>query len=276
MLLLLISAPFSPVAGHGRLLDPPGRSTMWRFGFNSEHNYNDNQLFCGGFTVQWNQNNGSCGICGDNIKDNPRENEAPDGKYAKGIIVKEYDVGQTIEVKIHITANHKGWVEYRLCQNDDPKARLTQQCFDQHVLADAATGETRFTITSTMFQVAHTLKLPDGVRCRDCVLQWKYNTGNSWGTDFVTGEGCIGCGAQEQFYACADVAIGHDDVEVGSQDETVQTPAGDVDETKWVEEAQTYTPGGECNCPCAKNSAAHRGTAGLFGVLTLMLINILK
>ena len=31
--------------------------------------------------------------------------------------------------------------------------------------------------------------------------------GNSWGNDFVTGKGCIGCGPQEEFYACADIRI---------------------------------------------------------------------
>jgi hypothetical protein len=41
----------SYVNGHGRLWDPPGRSTMFRKGFNTPHNYNDNQLYCGGFSV---------------------------------------------------------------------------------------------------------------------------------------------------------------------------------------------------------------------------------
>ena len=31
--------------------------------------------------------------------------------------------------------------------------------------------------------------------------------GNSWGTDADTGQSCIGCGNQEQFYGCSDVAI---------------------------------------------------------------------
>ena len=34
-----------------------------------------------------------------------------------------------------------------------------------------------------------------------------FHTGNSWGRDPQTGEGCLGCGAQEQFYGCADVNI---------------------------------------------------------------------
>ena len=40
------------VAGHGRLLDPPSRASMWRVGFSSPPDYQDNQLFCGGRSVR--------------------------------------------------------------------------------------------------------------------------------------------------------------------------------------------------------------------------------
>ena len=39
------------VLGHGRLMEPPSRSSMWRLGYNTPHNYQDNELFCGGFQV---------------------------------------------------------------------------------------------------------------------------------------------------------------------------------------------------------------------------------
>ena len=39
------------VMGHGRLLEPPSRASMWRFGFDNPPNYDDNQLFCGGVHV---------------------------------------------------------------------------------------------------------------------------------------------------------------------------------------------------------------------------------
>ena len=39
------------VSGHGRLIEPPSRSSMWRYGYDTEPNYQDNQLYCGGFTV---------------------------------------------------------------------------------------------------------------------------------------------------------------------------------------------------------------------------------
>lgn len=37
------------VNGHGRLMNPPARNAMWRFGFPTAVNYNDNELFCGGY-----------------------------------------------------------------------------------------------------------------------------------------------------------------------------------------------------------------------------------
>lgn len=39
----------STVHGHGRLMNPPARNAMWRFGFPNPVNYNDNELFCGGY-----------------------------------------------------------------------------------------------------------------------------------------------------------------------------------------------------------------------------------
>ncbi|KAK2704499.1 uncharacterized protein LOC136031354 isoform X2 [Artemia franciscana] len=39
------------VKGHGRLLDPPQRSSMWRAGYKVPINYDDNGLFCGGMNV---------------------------------------------------------------------------------------------------------------------------------------------------------------------------------------------------------------------------------
>lgn len=43
--------------------------------------------------------------------------------------------------------------------------------------------------------------------CQHCVLQWKYIAGNNWGI-CKDGNGAVGCGDQEEFRACSDVAIG--------------------------------------------------------------------
>ena len=36
-------------------------------------------------------------------------------RYGKGIIVKRYNTGERITVTAEITANHKGYFEFRLC-----------------------------------------------------------------------------------------------------------------------------------------------------------------
>ena len=43
---------FQHTEGHGRLLDPPSRASMWRFGYDNPKDYNDNQGFCGGRIYQ--------------------------------------------------------------------------------------------------------------------------------------------------------------------------------------------------------------------------------
>ena len=49
------------IRGHGRLRVPPSRTSMWRDGFGTPANYNDNELFCGGswvstwrYSMTWN------------------------------------------------------------------------------------------------------------------------------------------------------------------------------------------------------------------------------
>lgn len=54
-------------------------------------------------------------------------------------------------------------------------------------------------------------KLPEGLTCTQCVLQWRYVAGNNWG-NCPNGTGMVGCGPQEQFRGCADVAINVDGV----------------------------------------------------------------
>ena len=50
--LLVFTLMVTAVLGHGRLRDPPSRASMWRDGFpENPTNYQDNELFCGGFAV---------------------------------------------------------------------------------------------------------------------------------------------------------------------------------------------------------------------------------
>lgn len=48
---VVLGAFVSLANGHGMVMDPPNRSSLWRFDKTAPINYNDNQMFCGGFGV---------------------------------------------------------------------------------------------------------------------------------------------------------------------------------------------------------------------------------
>lgn len=76
--------------------------------------------------MQWEQNDGKCGLCGDPYNvDKPRPHEAG-GQYAKGIISRHYSVGQDIDIEVELTANHYGRFQILLCPNNNPAIEATQ------------------------------------------------------------------------------------------------------------------------------------------------------
>ncbi|KAK7489255.1 hypothetical protein BaRGS_00019507 [Batillaria attramentaria] len=207
IMLITLAVHLRVTKGHGRLIDPPSRSSMWRYGFSNPPNYDDEALWCGGFSAQWEVNGGRCGVCGDRF-DGPHDNEAG-GKYANGIIVRHYREGETISVSVDLTTSHLGYFEFRICPNNNPHKVITQQCLDRYLLQQPD-GSTRYYIKSYDQGVRTVqLVLPQGLTCTQCVLQWKYNAGNSWRCDGlgVSRKCCDGCGPQEQFYGCADVDV---------------------------------------------------------------------
>ncbi|XP_045177030.1 uncharacterized protein LOC123537395 [Mercenaria mercenaria] len=218
---------YTIVHGHGRLHKPPSRATMWRHGYSNPHDTSDSGGNCGGAYKQHQVNGGKCGVCGDAYDDNQPAHEAG-GKYANGIIVATYQVGQTIDVEFELTANHLGNAQFRLCQNNDPNKRVKQECFDKHLLK-LENGDTKYEV-GTSKNVKYKVRLPADVNCTACVLQWRYTAGNNWGTDPATGKSGKGLGPQETFQACADVAI------IGNVANTNKPPATgpkeDGDETE--------------------------------------------
>ncbi|XP_064614474.1 uncharacterized protein LOC135478132 [Liolophura sinensis] len=166
-------------SAHGRMWDPPGRSTMWRVGFSTPRNYNDNSLGCGGRYIHQTVSRGQCGICGDNFQDpQPRANEAG-GRYGRGILVRTYSQGETISVHAELTANHKGWMEFKICPNNDVNKIATQACLDQYVLQKADGTGTKTIVPTDQRQFYIDLVLPKGLTCSQCVVQWKYHAGTS-------------------------------------------------------------------------------------------------
>lgn len=129
---------------------------------------------------------------------------------------------------MQLTANHKGFFEFRLCPKQSAEELVTQECLDQHLLI-LSDGSTRFPVDPTSIYFFPIVQLPVGVVCEHCVIQWKYTTGtksirvsfyqphvtstlylyptgNNWGI-CEDGTGANGCGNQETFVNCADVAI---------------------------------------------------------------------
>jgi hypothetical protein len=101
IVLFLTITNISQLNAHGRLMNPPSRSSVWRFkefsSYNPPPNYNDMELSCGGQHQPTNPGD-LCGLCGDPISQSkPRDNEFR-GFYYKGIITGKYTSGQ---VKVH-------------------------------------------------------------------------------------------------------------------------------------------------------------------------------
>lgn len=159
--------------------------------------------------MQWEQNDGKCGICGDAYQvPEPRPHEAG-GLYAKGISARHYSVGQEIDIEIELTANHYGRFELFLCPNNNPAQEATQDCFDRYPLHLSGTTDFVYTIPEDGKKKAvfrYKVQLPAYVTCTQCVIQWSYYTGNQWGM-CPNGTQAQGCGKSETFRNCADVAI---------------------------------------------------------------------
>ena len=53
---------------------------------------------------------------------------------------------------------------------------VTQECLDEHLLTDMY-GNTDHYMGETNADYSYRLRLPAGLTCTQCVLQWKYNAG---------------------------------------------------------------------------------------------------
>ena len=184
--------------------------------------------------IQHGQNGGKCGECGDAYHlPKPRANENG-GTYGRGVIARRYRQGQVVDLDVDLNAAHKGHFEFRLCELNKLGSSTPEDssCFDQHLLQLEAGG--------TNFEIGNggpghyypRIRLPQGVTCSQCVLQWYYQAGkstvftfsinlkgkrftqfsgsisaaNNWG-DCGNGTSASGCGPQETFVNCADIAI---------------------------------------------------------------------
>lgn len=119
-------------------------------------------------------------MCGDDY--GGTQNNMAGGKWATGVVVESYSQGQTIDVKIKITANHLGFFNFSLCVNNDFSRKITEECLAKHPLTiiDPDTGFEGMTwdLPRSVTQKTLQLKLPANVHCTQCVLRWYWKGGN--------------------------------------------------------------------------------------------------
>ena len=202
---LAIASVIACVSGHGRVVDPPARNSVWRYDKTESYpkDYDDDMLNCGGFGTQWDSiNNGRCGVCGDEWNNKNPQTIYP-GTYYTGRIVKTYKRGQVFTLKLQITANHKGHHTFRVGKIGTPPMTLGKLTHTLQ-LADGSGTKWPTPPGTKVFDIK--LKLPEDLTCDHCVLQWYWRAGNNWGCDNT------GCGngkneEQETFVNCVDIAI---------------------------------------------------------------------
>lgn len=158
------------------------------------------------------------GVCGD-AHDGARDHEAG-GKFATKKITATYVQGQTVTLRVKITAPHGGRFSFGLCPVPDKasdaeeRALVTQACFDRNQLTAAGSPYWWFGKKPTG-EYTMDFKLPPGVTCKRCVLQWHYETGNSCAIPGTPAKhamsanmvSCDKTGVMEEFWNCADVSI---------------------------------------------------------------------
>ncbi len=99
-LLFILCLHLDGSQGHGRLLEPIARTSAWRIDDRFEKNFNDAAMYCGGAFIQYEQNKGKCGICGEDWAE-PKQYEKG-GRYYKGHIMKTYTKGQFIVAVVEV------------------------------------------------------------------------------------------------------------------------------------------------------------------------------
>ncbi|KAL3287338.1 hypothetical protein HHI36_001812 [Cryptolaemus montrouzieri] len=206
-LFVILAIGLKETIGHGMMLEPPNRSSLWRFYPHVPPNYDDDGNNCGGMTVQWDTFGGKCGVCGDVYDEpHPQENENT-GKYGKFGVVRTYKMGSTIDVGVLLTTSHLGNFKYSVCVLEDPtKPESGEDCFQALKLGN---GHSEYKVPGEegdSFMVNNTVVLPPNLVCDRCVLRWHYTAGNNWGRCW-DGLYADGCGPQETFRSCADIKI---------------------------------------------------------------------
>jgi len=168
------------VSGHGSVRDPPARNVL------SNSDDCPDCLNAGGVSVMFDgiHSKARYGVCGDPW--NAKKDHEAGGKSAKGKIARTYKSGSTIAIKLSFSANHQGRMQFSICDLPDKRmtssverALTTQRCFNKNVLRRADNGEVYSFLKGNEEKITVKYQLPKGLKCKHCVLQWRWTTGNS-------------------------------------------------------------------------------------------------
>ncbi|XP_060077403.1 uncharacterized protein LOC132556956 [Ylistrum balloti] len=198
--LVLVICFVAHVSGHADMIDPPSRGLLGKY-------HTPWGVNCGGLSKQI-ANGGLCGPCGDDITQGMPRDMEEGGKYGKAGIGKTYNEGETISIVVRVTANHKGFFDFKLCPsaNVTRRTKELEQCLNEYPLdiIDTITGtrDKVWPLGNGNGNITNLeLVLPTGVTCAHCVLRW----------DWIGGNNCCG-NPQEQFRNCMDIEIVGDSV----------------------------------------------------------------
>lgn len=196
------------IEGHGSLVDPVSRNSLWRVDPTAPVNYNDIELFCGGIG-EITKTGGKCGACGDPYSaKSPRPHETG-GFMVVNRTVKNYFPGSTIDVLVDLDTNHGGYFEFELCRRESFEILEKEECFEKLQFADGSYRQRLKMDHSEKGLMSMSLVIPEDLReCRACILRWNYRAGNNWGV-CQDGSAGSGCGPQELYRNCADISIGY-------------------------------------------------------------------
>jgi hypothetical protein len=85
-----------------------------------------------------------------------------------------------MNVSVAILSNIRGYFEFFLCPNDNISQPITQECLDKYPLTIEGYGSRYFPEPESAVKHDLFLKIPDGVTCSQCVLQWKWVGGTMY------------------------------------------------------------------------------------------------
>lgn len=85
-----------------------------------------------------------------------------------------FGTSQIIDIEVQLTQAHLGFMEFRLCTN--PMAGETQDCFNENIL-QRVDGQGSKTMVDYTGWYKMQYRLPAGVTCDHCTLQWNYRAG---------------------------------------------------------------------------------------------------